>query len=121
MRHCYKPSSPSSFLTLPSSLLSSHCHRHKSHHEEPLQECSVTKEDVEEIWKVTLLIITIISITITITITIIIIIIIMVIISNEEATACSSSGGGGRPSLYGALGRSRHNGDDDVDVKVDDD
>ena len=64
----------------------------------------------------TLLIITIISITITITITIIII---MVIISNEEATACSSSGGGGRPSLYGALGRSRYNGDDDVDVNVD--
>ena len=87
-----------------------------------MQECSVTEEDVEEIWKVTLLIITIITFTITITITIIIaIIIIMVIISNEEATACSSSGGGGRPSLYGALGRSRHNGDDDVDVKVDDD
>ena len=68
------------------------------------------EEDVEEIWKVTILIITIITITITITITIIItIIIIMVIISNEEATACSSSGGGGRPSLDGALGRSRHN------------
>ena len=90
-----------------------------------MQECSVTEEDVEEIWKVTLLIITIITFTITIiviTITIVItIIIIMVIISNEEATACSSSGGGGRPSLDGALGRSRHNGDDDVDVKVDDD
>ena len=87
-----------------------------------MQECSVTEEDVEEIWKVTLLIITIISITISITITILTIIIsIMVIISNEEATACSSSGGGGRPSLDGALGRSRHNGDDDVDVNVDDD
>ena len=83
-----------------------------------MQECSVTEEDVEEIWKVTLLIITTITITITIIITIIII---MVIISNEAAMACSSSGGGGRPSLYGALGRSRHNGDDDVDVNVDDD